>query len=227
MAELARVVAVVAGAACVALLLALGGWQVQRLGWKTELIATLRARLSEPAVVLPERPDAAALAYRPVIVTGRYLHDRAQLVLARPRGRQAGYEVVTPLVRTKGPAVLVNRGFVPLDRAELAKAGPEGEVTVTGLARAPRPPGLFQPDNVPGAAAWSWTDPEAMGRALGLGLAPVVVESLPGPGTPGGIAPLVDLPNNHLGYALTWFSLAGVLAAGLTVVLGRKVRKQI
>ncbi|WP_448189093.1 SURF1 family protein [Azospirillum sp. sgz301742] len=197
-------------------MLALGTWQVERLHWKEELIQRVHERMGSAPVPLPAtiaNPDDFDL--RPVTVTGRLLNDRAMLVLARPRQGQVGYEVVTPLQRAAGPPVLVNRGWVAMDKRAALHDGPAGEVTLRGVARVPAPPGWMQPDNRPGAEVWNRIDLPAMAASAGLpAVAPVVVEALPGQATagqPAGIEPRVDLPNNHLQYAITWYSLAATL----------------
>lgn len=197
-------------------MLALGTWQVERLHWKEELIQRVHARIEAPPAPLPAviaNPDDWDL--RPVTVTGRLLNDRALLVLARPRQGQVGYEVVTPLERPDGPPVLVNRGWIPMDRKDVRRDGPSDTVTLRGVARLPSPAGWMQPDNRPGAEVWTRVDPAAMASAAGLSAAPpLVVEALPGqsPGNlPAGIEPRIELPNNHLQYAITWYSLAATL----------------
>lgn len=205
----------------VLVMLGLGTWQLQRMGWKAELMERVAARVHAAPAALPATlSDPGALEFRPVTVTGRFLHDKELRLLARPRQGQAGYEIVTPLVRDGGETVLVNRGFVPMDKREAASR-PQGQVagvvTLAGVARLPQPAGLFQPDNSPGADTWVRADPAAMAAALGLrDVAPLIVEALPGQspgGLPAGIEPRVELPNNHLQYALTWYGLAVTLVA--------------
>jgi len=73
------------------------------------------------------------------------------------------------------------------------------------------------PDNEPAKNVWFFYDLPAMGRALGASeLAPFYLEASVDPQAPEG-APLggqtrFQLPDNHLGYAFTWFSLAIALA---------------
>lgn len=213
-------------ALALATLLGLGTWQVERLHWKTGLIERIRARAGAAPVPLPASvDDPGAWDFRPVTVTGRLRHDKALFLVARPVQGRVGFEVVTPLERPDGPPVLVNRGFVPMDRRD-AGAGPADAptVTVAGIARRPAPPGLFQPDNRTGADTWMRVDIPAMAAAAGLTeAAPVVVEAMPGPGLPAGIPPRVDLPNNHLQYAITWYGLAVVLVA--VFVLSQRRRR--
>lgn len=205
--------------AAVLVLVALGTWQMQRLEWKTALIARIEARTAAAPVPLPARiDDPAAWDFRPVRVTGRFLHDREMYLSGRTHQGQVGVEVVTPLLRPDGPAVLVNRGWVPLDRRDPASRPeglPDGTVTVEGIARAPTGPGWMQPDNQPDDNLWFWVDPDAMAAFAGLTqVAPVIVVAAaqedPGLLPVGGRARL-DIPNNHLQYALTWYGLAAVL----------------
>lgn len=194
------------------ILVALGVWQVQRLGWKTDLIARIDTNLRQPPVPLPADPDLQVFDFRPVSVTGRFLNERAMLTLARPRAGKAGYEVVTPLKRADGPPVLVNRGFIPLDHPERAGQGPEGVVTVAGIARIPSPKRWFDPSVSADTRVWPRADVPGMAARAGLAsVAPLVVEALPSGGEPEGIQPRVDLPNDHAQYAVTWFFLATVL----------------
>jgi len=205
----------------VLIMLALGTWQVQRMVWKAELLQRVEQRVKAAPVPLPTTlSDPESFEFRPVTVSGRYLHDKEMRLMARPRQGQVGYEVLTPLQRTDGGGVvLVNRGFVPMDRRDPAtrpESRPEGELTLTGLVRLPQPAGWMQPENRPGADAWMRVDPPAMATAMGLsGVAPLVVEALPDAGRTGvvlnGIQPQVELPNNHLQYAITWYSLAATL----------------
>ncbi|KAA0587563.1 surfeit locus 1 family protein [Azospirillum lipoferum] len=221
-----------------AVTIGLGTWQLERLYWKQELIARIARQMAEAPVPLPARiDDPTAWEFRPVTITGRFLNDKDMLLIARPHQGQVGYEALTPLQRADGAGVvLVNRGFVPMDRrdpATRAAARVEGEVSVKGIVRVPQPPGFFQPGNgnpAPGSA-WMRADPPAMAAALSLSsVAPVVIEMLPGQGsglagapagTLAGIEPRVELPNNHLQYALTWYGLA-VTLAGIYVLSQRK-----
>jgi surfeit locus 1 family protein len=201
-------------------LAALGTWQVQRLHWKEALIAA-RARaeaapvldLRDPTDVRPEDD------FRSMRLVGRFRHDREFHLLGRVQGGEAGAHVVTPLILDDGAMVLVDRGFVPLDRlapATRPEGQMEGRVAVRGTVRWPEPPGWFTPSSDPAANAWYRLDPEAMAVAAGLRrVAPfyVAADATPNPGgLPRGGATFSPFPNNHLGYALTWYGLALSLA---------------
>lgn len=205
----------------VLLLLGLGIWQVQRLHWKEGLIAERRAATSAAPVPLPRgsavTPD---MEFRHVFARGVFLNDKEILVYASPRIGKAGFDVLTPLVETDGRIVFVNRGFVPVGlRNPATRAAGEiaGPVHVEGLLRLPPrgKPNWFVPDNDPSRNRWFWIDLPKMAAADGLKrVAPFYVDAdaRPNPGGwPQGGLTRVRLPNNHLQYALTWFSLAVAL----------------
>jgi surfeit locus 1 family protein len=202
----------------VILCIALGAWQLQRLHWKEGLIARRDAALAAPPVAPPHTlADARALEDHRVVDEGVFLNDKETLVNAiGPRGG-GGFDVLTPLREPGGLIVLVNRGFVPtaLKDPTTRRAGELTEtVRVAGLLRLPpkKKPGWFVPDNQPNRNSWFWVDLKTIATADGLSdVAPYYIDAdaKPNPGGwPKGRASLPALPNNHLQYALTWFSLA-------------------
>ncbi len=219
-------------------LLGLGTWQMQRLGWKNELVQRIAARAQAPATdVLPLAADggwrgaydAAEHEYRRVRVTGTFEHEHEVrvhgLMSSRTAGQPlSGFYVLTPLLLPDGRRIIVNRGFVPPDRVEpgmRAQAQMPGAVAVTGLVRGPEPRNWFTPADEPGRGQWYSRDPQAVAVARGLGnVAPWLLDAdaTPNPGGwPLGGLTRIELPNNHLQYALTWYGIAltllGVFAA--------------
>jgi surfeit locus 1 family protein len=196
----------------------LGLWQLQRLEWKRALIAQREAAEAAAPVAPPQTlDDARALQFHPVAADGIFRHDKEIYLNAiGPKGG-TGFDVLTPLREAGGRFVFVNRGFVPTelkDPARRAAAQPAGIVRVAGLLRLPpeKKPNWFVPDNRPDRDDWFWIDLRAMGAADSLAdVAPFYLEAdaIPNPGgwPKGGVTPLA-LPNDHLQYAITWFSLA-------------------
>lgn len=209
-----------------AVLVGLGTWQVERLAWKDALIAAIDSRIrSAPrdlAAVEKEFAETGDVDYRPVAVSGAFDHEKERHFLATHDGR-SGFFVYTPLVLADGRSVLVNRGFVPYDSKDPATRR-EGEVAgtveITGLARNPlsEKPSSLVPDNEPAKNIFYWKDRDAMAASAGLDptrLVPFFIDAGPAPnpgGLPIGGVTIVDLPNNHLQYALTWYGLAAALA---------------
>jgi surfeit locus 1 family protein len=210
----------VAAAPAFLVLLGLGTWQLDRRAWKLDLIATRSVALAAAPIALPaDIPDPDALDFRRVWVEGTFRHDRELHLIGRFDRDQPGYQIVTPLMLADGSAVLVNRGFVPLDKVDPASrpAGQvAGPVRVEGAVRLSVRPGWLTPDNQPANHVWFTPDLAQMAEAAGLSrVRPVFVEAGPAPnpgGLPIGGQTRIDLPNDHLQYAITWYSLALALA---------------
>lgn len=231
------VIALILGAIGIALLCSLGAWQVRRLHWKEGLIASIRDRMAaEPETIgqIEERfRDSGDVDYYPVRVKGRFLNDREQHFLATYEGA-SGFYVYTPLAMDDGRFVFVNRGFVPYDLKDPAKrqAGQlSAPVAVAGLARNPlrNKPSSFVPDNDLAANIYYWKDIDAMASRAGIAkadLVPFFIDAgdAPNPGGyPIGGVTIINLPNNHLQYAITWYGLAAALAIILAIWLYRQL----
>jgi surfeit locus 1 family protein len=224
-----------------AILVGLGTWQLRRMAWKQGLIAQIETRArAEPAALPAEAVwpvwSPAADEFRRVRTRGVFRHDLETRVhgLApgiRPGAPSQGFYLLTPLALPDGATVVVNRGFVPTELAEPARraAGQvTGEVEVTGLLRASETRGLFVPESDPARGEWFVRDVPAIARARGLTrVAPFLVEAdaTPNPGGwPRGGQLRLDLPNNHLNYAFTWFGIALCLVGVFAVFARRRLR---
>jgi len=212
------------------LLLSLGFWQVRRLAWKEALIAHVSARVASPPQPLPPAASwpglvADDIEFRPVTLSGQFDHARevhVYIALGEPKGAFGGqgYFVLTPLTLDDGHIVFVNRGFVPLDKAD-PHSRPDSLVTgrqeITGLMRPPEPRSWIASKDDLAKNVWFVRDPVVMAKAEGLDpalVAPFTIDAAAGPrgALPQGGETVIDFPNNHLGYAITWFGLAATLA---------------
>jgi surfeit locus 1 family protein len=215
-------------------LLGLGTWQVERLFWKEGLIAQRHAAVTAAPIDLPPSPEAARpLEYHRVHVSGRFANDRELFLGATSPNGQPGYQVITPLRLADDATVLVNRGFIPQERkAPQSRAAGEldGEVSVTGLLRLPPAgkPHWFIPANSPERNYWIYVDVPAMAAAAHVdGVLPFYVDAdaTPNPGgLPVGGQTLLDLPNDHLQYAITWYALAVGLAVIYILFIRRRAQ---
>ena len=200
------------------LMLSLGIWQLQRMTWKEGLIADIQAGIAAAPVSLAAHLDSpVALNFRSVRVRGVFLHELEAHIGPRVHQGQAGVHVLTPLRLAGGATVLVNRGWVPQDRRDpvsRAKGQVPGVVSVEGILRSRFEQGAWTPDYDGKADQWFWYDVAGIAKARGLDLAAAVLQAdghaNPGGLPIGGVAQPV-LSNNHLQYAITWFSLAAVL----------------
>jgi len=203
----------------ISIMISLGTWQIHRLAWKTELLATIAARMNGDAVALPvEISNPPDWAFRHVHDGGRFAADHALWLYGRTYDGKAGIHLLVPLIRQEGDAILVDRGFIPFDHAsELATYTPaDGPAEIDGVVRLPEPGGLFVPSNQPEANIWYTVDIPAMSKAAGLPLAPVYITAKPTgaagwPAATGG-SEGTGVRNEHLNYAIFWYSMAAVLA---------------
>ena len=225
-----------------AILIGLGTWQLQRKAWKEDLIQQIAARAyGEPGVVVPEEQWAGWRAdqdeFRKVRVTGTFLHEfEAPVYGLAPGERQGapiqGYYLITPLRLATGAIVMINRGFVPTDLRDPARRPeslPAGEVTITGLVRAPEVRTSFTPGDDPARNQWFARDPQTIAAARNLErVAPFLIDAdaSPNPGgwPRGGQTPLT-LPNNHLQYAVTWYGIALTLIGVFTAFAWQRLKQ--
>ncbi len=226
----------IAAACALAILLSLGTWQVNRLQWKEGLLASIAERTRHAPLPLSgiEAAQAAGndFEYTPVTATGTFAHEGERFYFDTWKGA-SGYHVYTPLQLADGRFLFVNRGFVPFDMRDPAKrAAGEivGEVTVTGLARsAPAAKaGWVVPENDIAKNVFYWKDLKAMTSSAGLPadakVLPFFVDANDAPnpgGLPVGGVTNIQLPNNHLQYAFTWYGLALALVGVVIVWLRR------
>jgi surfeit locus 1 family protein len=201
--------------------LALGGWQIERLFWKQDMIAQREAAVTAALAAVPNTfSEARGMEFRHVSDEGVFLNDKEIYLGATSEGGGQGYQVLTPLLEPGGRVVFVNRGYIPSelkDPAKRALGQITGTVRVQGLLRLPPAgrPNWFLPDNRPDLNYWFWVDLTAMSAADKLGrVAPFYIDADATPnagGWPKGGVTRLTLPNNHLQYAITWFSLAVAL----------------
>ncbi len=229
-----------------AILCALGTWQVQRLHWKNALIARVSAGLKADPVAAPGPEDwptldLGAREYQPVTVSGHFDNSHEAHVvytLTEPKGPVGGpgYFVITPFEASGGWIVYVNRGFVPTAKAD-PKTRPEGQVegetTVTGVLRQPGDRSWFMPADNAAKNQWFSRDPALYAAAQGLpaaDVAPYIIDERADPNRPGGLPQggetVVMFPNNHLGYAITWYGLALSLTLIFVPYLWRRLSEQ-
>lgn len=205
------------------LLISLGFWQLQRAEEKAALAQAFERQQASPPALLQSLSGTPAdqLAYRPVVLEGRYVEGRDLLLDNRTRAGRYGNEVLTPFRLDDGSLALVNRGWLPADPARLTlpelPAVPGGALRITGQVYvAPGAPYLLADE----ALRRDW--PQRVQAVQIARLAELYGEALfPCPvrinaGEPGAL--LVDWqvinvsPAKHRGYALQWFSMAVALA---------------
>jgi cytochrome oxidase assembly protein ShyY1 len=208
----------------------LGFWQLRRLDERratnervSERLATAPAPLD---AALSSGADAAALDFRPVEVTGTFVGDVQLLTAPRSFEGRPGQQVLAVLepAGADGPALLIDRGYVPFDRATTAPPVPDGQVRLTGVLRAPEAGEAGDAEQVARIV------PTELAERLGRPLDDVYLQvrrqqPTPAPGAPRP-TPLPELTEgSHLSYAVQWFSFAAIALIGYPVLVWRTARQ--
>jgi surfeit locus 1 family protein len=225
----------IATAIAMAILIALGVWQLQRLKWKEGLLAHIAALQSAPGRPVESVLDALSqgrdvdftrvaascpgLASAPFVEMYGIIQGEAGARLI------SACEVASARYRT----VLVDRGFVPDTVSARPAVDPTARapMTVTGVLRKPERGNLFTPPN--SAERWYLRDASGMARQLHAPApAPyfLMAETVTNPEFKALVpAPLpTDIPNRHFEYALTWFGLAGALVGVYGAAVFKRMR---
>lgn len=212
----------------VGMCLGLGIWQIKRLEWKEGLVAELQAAQSSDKIYKETLPDnLAELAeknFYPIMLPGEFVHEYEIDVVGRSIGGEPGFNVYTPFrIADDGRMILVNRGWVPQNKKE-PENRPEDAffddtVFVSGFISVPQGGSGFLPDHDVKGNLWFWPDITRINAEKGLELPPFTIEVVNSE-PPANVLPLpradheVELRNDHLNYALMWFSLS---FAGLAI----------
>jgi surfeit locus 1 family protein len=192
-----------------AILISLGVWQVQRLAWKQAIIADINARITATPVALPETVDPLTDAYLPIVADG-VIEDGEIHVLVSQKDIGAGYRIIAPFELQDGRQIMVDRGFALTTAKDTDRA--IGPATVIGNLQWPQETDGFTPAPDMNANIWFARDVDAM--AAQLQTLPILLvarsSSLPESGVSALPVDTARIPNDHLQYAITWFSLAAI-----------------
>jgi surfeit locus 1 family protein len=201
-------------------LVALGVWQLER---RTEKHAFL-ARIAERSAMAPAPIEILLAtgnyaAHRPATAQGTYIAGNQAYVFA-PRTDKGptvqGYKRVSAFALASGGTILVDEGWVTAEWRERADASAQrpDEVEIEGVLRPATAAGAFTPPPDAAKRVVFVRDSASIANLLDLTLKTPLVFELTAPTGENAPEPLpyaVDVPDNHLNYALTWFSLALVL----------------
>lgn len=209
--------------AMLALTLSLGFWQIERLHWKQGLLAAIDHGDAVEPVALYDSPTA----FSRVATEGTFAAGIARYgaeVRATPSGPAMGAHVLGVLERPGAIPVVVDRGWAPIDGVVEVPVGP---VRVQGYIRPPETASWSAARDDIARHRFFTLNPALIGASLGLvHVAPYTLVVLGSPGSfPEPATALPRPPNDHLSYAITWFSLSAILLV-VFIVFARQVLRR-
>ena len=202
-------------------LCALGVWQVQRLAWKTDIIATIEAKLADDPVSLPAELTEAEHEYLAVEIGGA-LEGPELHVLTSVKNKGPGFRVIRAFKTLDNRSILVDLGFV--QETDKNADRPAGAYFMSG--------NVLWPDETDGFTAepntekniWFARDVPKMAKALGTEPVMITVKTVTPERSETPLPVTTNIPNDHLGYAITWFSLMAIWI-GMTAFLLYRIKK--
>jgi len=221
----------------------LGFWQLRRLEQRRALNAAIEAGLNAPATeLIGQAINSAALHLHRVTVTGTFDNEENIAIMNRPFEGQAGMHLVTPLlIKGSDQAVLVDRGWIPLDETDPEQRrqyDQPGVVTLEGIAYQTQPQpdrALIPKDPIPGPGEdrrdqWFRVDIDRIERQLPYPLLPVFITQSANENSDLNAPPLREGPielseGSHLSYALQWFSFAAIAAIVYGILIWQEIKK--
>ena len=211
-------------AVMLALTLGLGFWQVERLAWKTALLANIDRAEAEPPIPLPDRPDA----FQRVVAEGSFLPIVGLYgaeVRAGVEGPVMGARLLGALQRSGAPPVIVDRGWAPID---FNPAPPSGPQRIEGYVRPAERTSWLGASDDPVHRRFFALNPAAIGAAFGLNeVTPYTLVAMGhSAGFPQAAIALPRPPNDHLAYAITWFSLSAALAVVFSLFVRQTLSRE-
>ena len=196
-----------AGTAC---LLYLGKWQIDRLYWKLDVLKKIDQKIAAAPVLLPAEPSESVHKYLSVEISGQFLQESIR-VLASKKRYGAGYRIIH-VFRTNGRRLLVDLGFVGLETdydIDLSS-----DISLVGNLHWPDEVDNFTPEPDLENNIWFARDVERVASALQTEPILIILKDSTLKGK--NIKPMpidtTHIPNDHLQYAITWFSLAIIWA---------------
>ncbi|MDA8771407.1 SURF1 family protein [Candidatus Pelagibacter bacterium] len=191
----------------ITLFCALGTWQLYRLQWKMELISEITFGLNSTPITYS---NLIKKNYQRVVSDGSYIFkDQIYLYSLNEKGKP-GFDVITPFETIGKEIFLVNRGWIPKELKGLPEINStQGSTKVIGLLRKIYKANIFKPDNDIKSNIWFSVNLDDLEKFTGKKFSNFIVYledldvkvPLPRKIT-------VDVPNNHLKYAITWYSIA-------------------
>ena len=187
---------------------ALGTWQLYRLQWKLELIKEISFGLESDSI---EYSRAINKNYQRVNAIGKFDFNKQIYLYSLNEKGKPGYDVVTPFTTNRNENILINRGWITkeLKGNPIINPKEKTEQKIIGLLREIYKPNMFKPDNDLKNNVWFSINLEDFKKLTGIQFSKFVIflenDQVRIP-LPKKIS--IDVPNNHLKYAITWYAIS-------------------
>tara|TARA_Y100000590_G_scaffold144588_2_gene166219 strand:- start:34 stop:687 length:654 start_codon:yes stop_codon:yes gene_type:complete len=183
----------------------LGTWQLYRLQWKQDLINDIKKGLESDPILYTSDLNKN---YQRVKLSGEYIFKKQIYLYSLNQKGVPGYDVITPFQTTNKENVLINRGWIQKDKKN--KLPMISTLTdITGMLRMANRRNIFTPENDIKENIWFYLNSEDIEKSTGMKFSNYIVYledkniKIPQPKKI-----TIDLPNNHLKYAITWYSIS-------------------
>ena len=198
------------------ILLSLGTWQLERLRWKSHIISNINKQIS----LSPREINASVINdiknynYRRIKLEGTYIYNKNITIYSKVLNGKVGRHLIIPF-KTKFGYILINKGFIPKDyNIDLAFAEKAKNISINGIVKFQQKINYFTPKNNLITNEWYYINLDEIGKFLNIPLMDfyLIEEDNPKERYPVGSQYNLKVPNDHLQYAITWFSLAIALS---------------
>ena len=176
-----------------------------RLQWKQDLISQISEGLKSTPIKYSQNINKN---YQKVILTGRYNFENQIYLYSLNDKGQPGFDVITPFETISKENVLVNRGWIKKEFKNSFDINTSSK-NITGMLRQANRTNLFTPDNDINKNIWFSINLEDIKKITDKKFTKFIVYledqniNMPKPKKI-----TVDVPNNHLKYAITWYSIS-------------------
>ena len=190
----------------ITLFCALGTWQLVRLQWKNNLIEQISEGLKSSPV---NYSDKIKVNYQRVKIEGKYNFGKQIYLYSLNDRGQPGYDVITPFEGQNSENILVNRGWITSNLKNNDIINRTTGNNVQGLILKNIKPNIFKPENDVVANIWFSISLDQVKEVTGKNYSNYILYledkkiNIPKPKKI-----TIDLPNNHLKYAFTWYSIS-------------------
>ena len=200
---------------CVTLLICFGNWQLKRLKEKENFITTIELNIVNPPINITKIQNTLGL-YSKIELQGHFLSDQNIFLYGRRSAypEKDGYYFLSPFKDIFGDVYLVSRAWIPQSAKKNASSfESKNEETIIAFVMRGEEKRFFIPDNDTKNNIWFTLDLQEASKKLGITKKDFYLMQIESKNLPEGAYPLTStylnvVRNDHLEYAITWYSLA-------------------